>query len=222
MMPGESLIFRFLNWLSSQRSPHKSPTKPSSARPSRSGRLSPGTAETNAAIEEAAGAYGFDADFMRAVASIESNMNPGIGTNRSGYTGLYQFGADAWQDYGQGGDMASARDSAMAAARMFRANARQLERYLGRRPTDTELYIAHQQGAGFYWPRWRGRNNMSGRNITGNPYPGMEGPQTRESFQAGWGAELERRMRYFEALNRGGSAQPPPVQGSSAQQPRRR
>ena len=46
--------------------------------------------------------------------------------------------------------------------------------------------MMHQQGRGFY-----SRGSMT--NIGGNPYPGMRGPQTHESFEAGWGREIERR-----------------------------
>jgi hypothetical protein len=52
--------------------------------------------------------------------------------------------------------------------------------------------MMHQQGLGFYT-----RGAMT--NIRGNPYPGMRGPQTHESFEAGWGREIERRAARFSA-----------------------
>jgi len=54
--------------------------------------------------------------------------------------------------------------------------------------------MMHQQGLGFYT-----RGAMT--NIGGNPYPGMHGEQTHESFEAGWGREVSRRKARFEALN---------------------
>jgi hypothetical protein len=73
---------------------------------------------------------------------------------------------------------------------MFDANRSQFRQHFGRDPTDTELYMMHQQGLGFYT-----RGAMT--NIGGNPYPGMHGPQTHESFEAGWGRELARRKAGF-------------------------
>jgi hypothetical protein len=74
---------------------------------------------------------------------------------------------------------------------------RELQEYpirarFGRDPTDTEMYMMHQQGLGFYT-----RGAMT--NIGGNPYPGMRGPQTHESFEAGWGRSLARGRAGFEA-----------------------
>ncbi|WP_100174899.1 transglycosylase SLT domain-containing protein [Bradyrhizobium nitroreducens] len=193
-----SLTDRFMNLLRGvwgTRSAVQGPAARSS-RGGRLGKLATGSAETNAAIREAANRYGFDVSFMQAVASIESSMDPKV-VNRLGYSGLYQFGKPAWKDFGQGGDRRDARDSAMAAARMFDKNRQRLEKKFGRAPTPTELYIAHQQGAGFYT---QGANS---KFMQGNPYPGMRGEQTAQSFEAGWGAEIERRMRYFESLSRG-------------------
>lgn len=187
----ENTLNRFLDRI---RAEARGPT-----RPGRSGirtHLSVGTRETQAAIRAAAAESGLSFDYLRAIASIESNMNPAI-RNSAGYTGLFQFGRDAWIRYGEG-DRTNARDNAMAAASMFNENARILRNHFGREPTLTELYIAHQQGPGFYT-----RNVWNPRAILGNRYPGMHGPQTRESFERGWGAEIERRMRYFESIDRG-------------------
>jgi hypothetical protein len=74
----------------------------------------------------------------------------------------------------------------MAAARMLADHKTWFQQQYGRAPTDTELYMMHQQGRGFFT-----RGAMT--NIRGNPYPGMRGPQSHGSFQAGWGQELARR-----------------------------
>ena len=143
--------------------------------------------DVDAAIREAATKYGLNPDDMRGIASIESGMNPKSGPNRGGYTGLFQMGRNEWAENGQG-DIYNARDNAMAAARLLSTRKADFHVQRGRDPTGAELYMLHQQGPGFY-------TSGSMTNIAGNPYPGMRGPQTQQSFQEGWGRELERRKR---------------------------
>jgi hypothetical protein len=153
-----------------------------------------GSGETDAAIRAAAQASGVDVNTMRGIASIESDMNPGSNRSRhTQYKGLYQLGHEEWRRHGSG-NIYNAHDNAMAAARLFEANKAQFRARTGRDPTDRELYLMHQQGPGFY-----SRGAMT--NIRGNPYPGMRGPQTHQSFEAGWGRELERRRNAFGAKN---------------------
>jgi hypothetical protein len=110
-----------------------------------------GSAEVDQAIRDAAKAHNLDLNTMRSIASIESSMNPSSNANRSTqYKGLYQIGRSEWARFGGGGNIYSARDNAMAAARMFSANRAQFRERYGRDPTDTELYMMHQQGFGFY------------------------------------------------------------------------
>lgn len=157
-------------------------------RPSRQG-----SAEVDRAIVEAAQAHHLDPNTMRSIASIESDMNPSSNASRSTqYKGLYQIGRNEWERFGNGGNIYSAQENAMGAARMFEANRTQFRQHFGRDPTDTELYMMHQQGLGFYT-----RGAMT--NIGGNPYPGMHGPQTHESFEAGWGREVARRKADYSA-----------------------
>ena len=154
-------------------------------------RVRQGSAEVDQAIVDAAHAHHLDVNTMRAIASIESDMNPSSNANRSTqYKGLYQIGRDEWRRFGAGGNIYSAHDNAMAAARMFEANRNQFRDRYHRDPTDTELYMMHQQGLGFYT-----RGAMT--NIGGNPYPGMHGSQSHESFEAGWGRELAHRKSQF-------------------------
>lgn len=153
--------------------------------------FSQGSAETDAAISRASREHNLDPNFMRGIASIESSMNPSSNAHRpTQYKGLYQIGSDEWRRTGQGGNIYSAQDNAMAGARLFRENNRQFRNHFGRDATETELYMMHQQGLGFYT-----RGAMT--NIHGNPYPGMRGPQTHESFEAGWGREVARRKAGF-------------------------
>lgn len=149
-----------------------------------------GSEETDQAIRNAAKAHDLDVNTMRSIASIESSMDPSSNANRrTQYKGLYQVGTEEWQRFGQG-NVYSAHDNAMATARMFSANREKFQQHFGRAPTDTELYLMHQQGLGFYT-----KGAMT--NIQGNPYPGMRGPQTHESFEAGWGSEVARRKAGF-------------------------
>ena len=67
-------------------------------------------------IERAADAFGFDLNFMKAVAKIESDFNP---KNRTGsYIGLFQLSKSEFSKYGSG-DILNPRDNAMAAAYKF-------------------------------------------------------------------------------------------------------
>jgi hypothetical protein len=135
-------------------------------------------------------------------------MVPSSNANRpTQYKGLYQIGRDEWNRSGQGGNIYSAHDNAMAAARLFVENKRQFSDRFGREPTDTELYLMHQQGLGFYT-----RGAMT--NIAGNPYPGMHGPQTHESFESGWGREVARRKAAFARSNPGKQVETPMPQAT--------
>lgn len=69
-------------------------------------------------------------------------------TNKFGYAGYTQFGPHEWATYGAGGNIHDFGDSVRAAQRYAIANGQQLSTFLGRQPTDAELYLAHQQGAG--------------------------------------------------------------------------
>ncbi|WP_136626664.1 transglycosylase SLT domain-containing protein, partial [Bradyrhizobium macuxiense] len=150
-----------------------------------------GSAETEAAIADAAKKYGLDANMLRGIASIESNMHPQSNWNRATqYKGLFQMGRDEWAKYGSG-SIYNAHDNAMAAAHMLSDHAKEFKRRFGRDPTPSELYMIHQQGMGFFT-----RGAMT--NIGGNPYPGMRGPQSHDSFMNGWGKELARRTAQFD------------------------
>jgi hypothetical protein len=81
-------------------------------------------------------------------------------------------------------------DNAQAAARLAQANNAEFRDAFGRDPTPSETYLMHQQGPGFY-------TKGAMKNIAGNPYPGMSGQQTHDSFEQGWSREIERRAKYF-------------------------
>lgn len=94
-------------------------------------------------IERAADAFGFDLNFMKAVAKIESDFNP---KNRTGsYIGLFQLSKSEFSKYGSG-DILNPRDNAMAAAYKFVKEAALFEVTTGKKPTFSDLYLIHQQG----------------------------------------------------------------------------
>jgi Transglycosylase SLT domain len=154
-----------------------------------------GSSVTDRAIADASRRYGLNPNTMRGIASIESSMNPNSNANRSTqYKGLFQIGRSEWAQYGHGGNIYDARQNADAAGRMLSDHADWFRSRYGRKPTDAELYMMHQQGRGFF-------SNGAMTNIGGNPYPGMRGAQDHNSFMSGWGRELARRKAVFERVN---------------------
>jgi len=94
-------------------------------------------------IERAAEAFGVDANFMKAVAKIESDFNP---RERTGsYIGLFQLSKSEFSEYGSG-DILNPRDNAMGAAYKFVTEAALFEVTTRKTPTFLDLYLIHQQG----------------------------------------------------------------------------
>jgi hypothetical protein len=94
-------------------------------------------------IERAAKAFGVDANFMKAVAKIESDFNP---RERTGsYIGLFQLSKFEFNEYGSG-DILNPRDNAIAAAYKFITEAALFEIITHKKPTFSDLYLIHQQG----------------------------------------------------------------------------
>ena len=92
------------------------------------------------------GGFGISPEYLAKTAQIESAGNPNA-HNPSGADGLFQFMPATAQQYG----LSDTRDpmaSTVAAARLASDNRNALAKALGRDPTDAELYLAHQQGAG--------------------------------------------------------------------------
>lgn len=98
-------------------------------------------------ISEAATRHGVSPAALLKIAMIESSGNPNAKNPRSSAGGLFQFIDSTAKSYGLKNrfDPAQAAD---AAARLAKDNAAHLRKVLGRDPTDGELYLAHQQGAG--------------------------------------------------------------------------
>jgi hypothetical protein len=104
------------------------------------------TARVNAAINAAADREGINRDFMYSIAEVESSGRPGWSTGS--YHGLFQLSHEEFRKYGDGGDILNAMDNATAAARKIKKERQLLSDNLGREVTDSEAYMAHQQGYG--------------------------------------------------------------------------
>jgi hypothetical protein len=99
------------------------------------------------AISQAAQRHGEDPQLLMRISEIESSLNPNAKNPNSSAGGLFQFVDGTANDYGLKNrfDPAEASD---AAARLLKDNRAYLQKNLGRAPTNGELYLAHQQGAG--------------------------------------------------------------------------
>jgi hypothetical protein len=95
-------------------------------------------------IKRASEVFGLDVNFMKAVAKIESGFDP---KQRTGsYVGLFQLSKYEFAVYGSG-DILNARNNAIAAAYKFATAAILFELSTGKKPTYSDLYLIHQQGA---------------------------------------------------------------------------
>jgi hypothetical protein len=161
------------------------------------------------AIDAAASQYGLNPAVLKGIAQIESSWNPGSNRNRdTQYKGLFQIGRDEWKQNGSG-DIYNAQDNANAAAKMLGGHAQWFQNNYGREPTPGELYMMHLQGRGFI-------SNGTMTNVAGNPYPGMSGPQTPETFKQGWSDTLARKMAPFGTGGVYGAAGPPALPAGAA------
>lgn len=119
-----------------------------------------GDAQTRNAINSAATTAGVDRRNLMTMAIIESGGNRNVGTNRFGYTGLFQIGHPLANDLHRvnagvtwDGVVNNVNVNALAGALYWRQN----ERFLGRHNipvTTVNTYLAHQQGAGGIQQLW--------------------------------------------------------------------
>jgi hypothetical protein len=94
-------------------------------------------------IKRASIAFGLDYNFMKAVAKIESGLDP---KERTGsYIGLFQLSHAEFNQYGSG-EITDSRDNAIAAAYKFVTEATLFESLTHQKPTFADLYLIHQQG----------------------------------------------------------------------------
>ena len=94
-------------------------------------------------IKRVADAFGLDFNFMKAVAKVESDFNPGQRTGS--YIGLFQLSNAEFQQYGSG-DILDSRDNAIAAAYKFLTEDILFEISTHKKPTLSDTYLIHQQG----------------------------------------------------------------------------
>lgn len=99
------------------------------------------------AIRQSAARYGLPESYLYRVAQVESGGNPNARNPRSSAGGLYQFIDSTAKQYGLQ-DRFDPVQAADAMGRLTLDNRNHLSRVLGRAPTEAELYLAHQQGAG--------------------------------------------------------------------------
>ncbi|WP_187278145.1 transglycosylase SLT domain-containing protein [Methylobacterium sp. WL7] len=139
--------------------------------------------EVNAAIMQAASNNpGISVDYLAKMAKIESGGRPDAFNRGSKAAGLYQFIPSTADSFNLSNPF-DPQASADAAAKYALQNRSQLQRVLGRDPTDGELYLAHQQGGGgaskiLANPNAPAANVVPVRNITSNGgSPDMTGAQ---------------------------------------------
>ena len=103
------------------------------------------------AIQQAAENYNISVDILLTIANIESGGNPSAKNSRSGASGLFQILPKYFDSYGVTDTTVwDPYVNADAAASKLSKKIGKLTRFLGRPPTDSELYVSHNQGtAGF-------------------------------------------------------------------------
>lgn len=109
--------------------------------------VSPAKARVAAGVRQAAAEGGVSGDLMVRIAQTESGLNPQARNPRSSAAGTFQFTDGTWEAMG-GGDKFDEALNARRGVQLVLDNKAALRRALGRDPTDAELYLAHQQGAG--------------------------------------------------------------------------
>lgn len=100
-------------------------------------------------IKDVCGKYpdGLSPKGLACLVKLESSGNPNAISPGGGYRGLCQIGRPEFLEYGpKGGGRLNPVDNLMAAANLAQCNARQLQYALSRKPSDAEIYLAHQQG----------------------------------------------------------------------------
>jgi hypothetical protein len=89
-------------------------------------------------------------DYLSRLAQIESSNNPYARNPNSSAKGLYQFIDSTAKQYGitaPFGTPEYTQQEQQAVMRLTEDNRNALRQFLGREPSQGELYLAHQQGA---------------------------------------------------------------------------
>lgn len=95
-------------------------------------------------LDSVAAEHGLPARLFRTFAKIESGMRPWVQTGS--YKGLFQLSNKEFRKHGSG-DIWDPRENANAFANLLKANIRKWSKDMGRAPTESEMYLMHQQGS---------------------------------------------------------------------------
>ncbi len=99
------------------------------------------------AITSASIKHGVNVDVLATIANIESGGNPGAVNKKSQASGLYQVLPRYFKDYGLNTTTVfNPVENADKAAAKLKNKIISLNTFLGRPPTPSELYVAHNQG----------------------------------------------------------------------------
>lgn len=166
------------------------------------------------AISKVAAARGVDPAYMTRLAMVESGGNVNSANPNSSARGPFQFINSTAKQYGLANpnDPAASSD---AAARLTLDNKAALTQALGREPTQGELYLAHQQGAGGA-AKILANPNAPIESIVGADAARLNGAtpgMTAGQFAQKW---TSRFPGNDPAVPAGASAQPAPVQTAQA------
>lgn len=107
-----------------------------------------------AAVFDRAGAatasLGIGSGYYQRLADVETGgtFNPNAQNPNSSAGGLFQFLSGTWNSYGTGSKFGTGSNVSSAIAQLTKDNYGYLVGALGRKPSEGELYLAHQQGAG--------------------------------------------------------------------------
>jgi hypothetical protein len=148
-------------------------------------------------IKRAADAFGLDANFMKAVAKIESGFNPNQRTGS--YIGLFQLSEYEFGKFGFG-QIRSPRDNAVAAAYKVITEGILFEWVTHRKPDLSDLYLIHQQG----WEGAAEHISQPGRLAWKSMCATSEGREKGERWckRAIWGNTLPALKRTWKSVDK--------------------
>lgn len=89
--------------------------------------------------------HGIPYEVMATVAQLESGMNPKAKNRKSSASGLFQFIQSTAKAYGI--NPMDPESATSGFAKLYKDNKEIMRKGLGRAPTNSEMYLAHQQGA---------------------------------------------------------------------------
>ncbi|MEY8843492.1 transglycosylase SLT domain-containing protein [Cribrihabitans sp. XS_ASV171] len=159
---------------------------------------------TLATVAEVAIEEGIDLLDFVAIATIESNLNAKAKNPYSTASGVMQFIASTAKAYGLR-DVFDAQANAQAGAHLLKDNATYLEKKLGRPPTGSELYLAHQQGAGNAAKLILGGDKLASE-VTGRQAINLNLPKgapknpTAAQFVSAWDAKFQAARAQYEIV----------------------